>query len=328
MDILIILSLALAIDLVLGEPPRATHPVVWMGKVIAFLERGGTNHRPLVQFIYGVGITLVATGLFVAPAYFLLFYLKSLNFVAYVIIGGVLLKSAFSLKGLRQAALKVKGLLTNEELNEARFALRSLVSRDAKNLPQPLLVSAAVESVAESTCDSFVAPLFYFLLLGVPGAIAYRIINTADTMIGYHGQWEYLGKFAARLDDVINFLPARLTALMIVIAAWLCQKDVSGSTAKPLQPSPEAKRQLSPVTGVMLRDHNKTQSPNAGWPMSAAAGGLGVQLEKTGHYKLGDNHYPLSPETIGASLQVMAVVALLWSLTCISVGVIRFVVTA
>jgi len=310
MDILIILSLALAIDLVLGEPPRAIHPVVWMGKVIAFLERGGTNHRPLVQFIYGVGITLVATGLFVAPAYFILFYLKSLNFVAYVIIGGVLLKSAFSLKGLRQAALKVKGLLTNEELNEARFALRSLVSRDAKNLPQPLLVSAAVESVAESTCDSFVAPLFYFLLLGVPGAIAYRIINTADTMIGYHGQWEYLGKFAARLDDVINFLPARLTALMIVIAAWLCQKDTSGAWR------------------VMLRDHDKTQSPNAGWPMSAAAGSLGVQLEKIGQYKLGDNHYPLSPATIGASLQVMAVVALLWSLTCISVGVIRFVVTA
>jgi len=129
-------------------------------------------------------------------------------------------------------------------------------------------------------------------------------------MIGYHGQWEYLGKFAARLDDVINFLPARLTALMIVIAAWLCQKDVSGAWR------------------VMLRDHNKTQSPNAGWPMSAAAGGLGVQLEKTGQYKLGDNHCPLSPTTIGASLQVMAVVALLWSLTCISVGVIRFVVTA
>jgi len=309
MDILIILSLALAIDLVLGEPPRAIHPVVWMGKVIAFLERGGINHRPLVQFIYGVGITLLATGLFVAPAYFILFYLKSFNFIAYVIVGGVLLKSTFSLRKLRQAALKVKGLLMNDELNEARFALRSLVSRDAKNLPQPLLVSAAVESVAESTCDSFVAPLFYFLLLGVPGAIAYRIVNTADTMIGYHGQWEYLGKFAARLDDVINFLPARLTALMIVIAAWLCQKDTSGAWR------------------VMLRDHNKTQSPNAGWAMSAAAGGLGVQLEKTRHYKLGDNHYPLSPETIGASLQVMAVVALLWSLICISVEVIRFVVT-
>jgi len=308
MDFLIILSLALTIDLVLGEPPRPIHPVVWMGKIIAFLERGGANRRPLVQFIYGVGITLVATGLFVAPTYFILFYLKSLNCVAYVIIGGVLLKPTFRLRELRQVAVKVKRLLMNDELNEARFTLRALVSRDTKNLPKPLLVSAAVESVAESTCDSFVAPLFYFLLLGVPGAIGYRIVNTADTMIGYHGQWEYLGKFAARLDDVISFIPARLTALMIVIAAWLCRKDRAGAWR------------------VMLRDHNKTQSPNAGWAMSATAGSLGVQLEKTGHYKLGDNHYPLSPETIGASLQVMVVVALLWSLTCILVGVIRFVV--
>jgi len=309
MDILIILSLALVIDLALGELPRPIHPVVWMGKVIAFLERGGTNHRPAVQFIYGAGLTLVATGLFVAPVYFILFYLKSLNSVAYVVIGGVLLKSTFSLKGLRQAALKVRGFLMNQELDEARFALRSLVSRDTKNLPPPLLASAAVESVAESTCDSFVAPLFYFLLLGVPGAIAYRVVNTVDTMIGYHGQWEYLGKFAARLDDVINFLPARFTALMIVIASWLCRKDVPGAWR------------------VMLRDHSKTQSPNAGWAMSAAAGSLGVQLEKVGHYKLGDNHYPLSPETIGASLQVMAAVALIWSLICISVEVIRFVIT-
>jgi adenosylcobinamide-phosphate synthase len=281
-----------------------------MGKVIAFLERGGTNHRPLVQFIYGAGITLVAIGLFVAPVYFILFYLKSLNFIAYVIVGGVLLKSTFSLKGLRQAALKVKGSLTNQELDEARFALRSLVSRDTKNLSQPLLVSATVESVAENTGDSFVAPLFYFLLLGVPGAIAYRMVNTIDTMIGYHGEWEYLGKFAARLDDVVNFIPARFTALMIVIAAWLCKKDVSGGWR------------------VMLGDHDKAPGPNAGWAMSAAAGSLGVQLEKIGHYQLGDNHYPLSPETIGASLQVMAVVALIWSLTCISVEVIRFVVTA
>lgn len=98
---------------------------------------------------------MLAIGLFVAPAYLILFYLKSLNFVAYAIIGGVLLKSTFSLKGLPQVALKVKGLLLNEDLNEARFALRSLVSRDTKNLPKPLLVSAAVESMAESTCRHF-----------------------------------------------------------------------------------------------------------------------------------------------------------------------------
>ncbi len=310
MDILIILSLALAIDLALGEPHRVLHPVVWMGKAASFLGKGAAGYPPVVQFLYGMGIVLVAVGLFVAPAYFMLLYLKGLSFVAYVIVGAVLLKTTFSLRGLRRAALSVRRLLREDKLAEARFELRSLVSRDTTNLDEGHLVSATVESVAENICDSFVAPLFYFLLLGVPGAVAYRVVNTFDTMIGYHGQWEYRGKFAARLDDVVNYLPARFTALLIVIAAWLCRKDISGAWR------------------VMLRDHNKTQSPNAGWTMSAAAGSLGVQLEKVGHYKLGDNHYRLSPETIGASLQVMGVVALVWSLVCISVEGVRFVLAA
>ena len=172
MDILIILSLALAIDLVLGEPPRVLHPVVWIGKVTSFLGKGAAGYPPVVQFFYGMGIVLVTLGLFVAPAYFLLLYLKGLSFVAYVIVGAVLLKTTFSLRGLRRAALSVRRLLREDKLTEARFELRSLVSRDTTNLDEGHLVSATVESVAENICDSFVAPLFYFLLLGVPGAVA------------------------------------------------------------------------------------------------------------------------------------------------------------
>lgn len=310
MDILIILSLALAIDLALGEPPRVIHPVVWMGKMASLLGKGAAGHSSRVQFLYGLGMVLITLGVFVVSAYFLLFYLKGLSFVAYVVVGAVLLKTTFSLRGLWRAARNVRRLLLENKLTEARFELRSLVSRDTTNLDEGHLVSATVESVAENSSDSFVAPLFYFLLFGVPGAVAYRVVNTFDTMIGYHGQWEYLGKFAARLDDVVNYLPARFTALMIVITAWMYRKDVSGACR------------------VMLRDHNKTQSPNAGWIMSAAAGSLGVQLEKVGHYKLGDNRYRLSPETIGASLQVMGAVALVWSLVCISVGGVCFVLTA
>ena len=125
----------------------------------------------------------------------------------------------FSIKGLRRAAFKIKNLLQDDDLDKTRFELRALVSRDTAGLPRPLLASAAVESVAEGTCDSLVAPLFYFLLLGVPGAIGYRVVNTLDAMIGYHGKYEYLGKFAARLDDVLNYIPARLAALLLVLAA-------------------------------------------------------------------------------------------------------------
>jgi len=309
-DILLILSIALVIDLALGEPPPAAHPVVWMGKVISFLKRGGIGRPPLVQFAYGSVMTLIIIGVFTAPAYFVLTYLKGLSFAAYVIVGGILLKSTFSLRQLRRAALEVKRLLLKEKLDEARLEIRSLVSRNTRGLPKPLLVSATVESVAENACDSFVAPLFYFLLLGVPGAVAYRVVNTLDAVVGYHGEYEYLGKFASKLDDVLNFIPARLTALLLVLATFLFRRDAKTSWQ------------------VALSDHSKTESPNAGWPMAALAGALNVQLEKVEHYKLGRAGARLIPETIDDALKLMLIAALTWALVCFIVGGICFVVTS
>ena len=137
MDILLILSIALVIDLALGEPPRLIHPVVWMGKVISLLEKGSIGRSPLAQSIYGIGIALVTIGLFTTPVYFILLYLKGISFVAYVILGAVLLKFTLSLRELRWVALKVKRLLLEEKLDEARFELRSLASRDAQGLSPP-----------------------------------------------------------------------------------------------------------------------------------------------------------------------------------------------
>lgn len=296
MDIIIILALALAIDLAAGEPPNSWHPVAWLGRLISS-STGWTLRRGRAgQLVFGAMIVLLTLGLVAVPLYFLLAYLQPLHWAIYGITAVVLLKFTFSLRGLRQAATEVRELLAGDNIAEARISLRSLVSRDTADLDESQVVSATVESVAENICDSFVAPLFYFLLLGVPGAVAYRIINTFDAMIGYHGEWEYSGKFAARLDDIANFIPARITALLIVLAAWIRKKDRSGAWK------------------IMLRDRRKTQSPNAGWTMGAIAGALGVQLEKTGCYKLGDNHYARSLNTIDASLQITSVVALIWSL--------------
>ena len=309
MEIIFILLIALAFDLAFSEPPNSWHPVAWLGKLISLDVKWAPQRGRLRQLIYGIGMVLVTLGLIVAPVYFLLVHLKEMNSVVYVIAAGFLLKFSFSLRGLRQAVGEVKGCLAQDNLAQACVSLRSLVSRDTSDLNQNQLTSAAVESAAENSCDSFVAPLFYFLLFGVPGAIAYRIVNTFDAMVGYHGEWEYLGKFAARLDDVINFVPARVTGLLIVLAAWICKKNVS-----------QAWR-------IMLRDHKKTQSPNAGWTMSAIAGALGVQLEKAGHYNLGDNHCSLSLDTIDASLQMIMVAAVIWSLLSILAEVIYFVAT-
>ncbi len=301
---------ALAIDLVLGEPPRVIHPVVWMGKVTSLWKKGGIGQRPVAQFIYGTGMVLVTIGLFTIPAYFILLHLKGISYMAYVIVGAILLKFTFSLRALRRAAVGIKRLLAEEKLDEARFELRSLVSRDTQGLPKPLLVSATVESVAENACDSFVAPLFYFLLLGVPGAIAYRVVNTLDAIIGYHQKYEYLGKFASRLDDVVNFIPARLTALLLVLAAFLSKRDARASWQ------------------VMLSDHSKTESPNAGWTMAAVAGALNMRLEKAGHYQLGNANVTPVPQVIDTALRLMGLAALVWVIICFAVGVSYVVVTS
>jgi len=309
MEILLMLFLALVIDIILGEPPNFIHPVAWMGKSTIFLEKIGVGQPPLAQFIYGTVMALFLVGLFTTAAFLILFYLKNLSVIAYVVIGAMLLKSTFSLKGLRKAALRVKSALVKDRLDEARYELRSLVSRDTQHLSKPLLVSAAVESVAESSCDSFVAPLFYFLLFGVPGAIAYRMVNTLDSMVGYHEQYEYLGKFSSRLDDILNFIPARLTALILVLASIFSGRGVRGSWE------------------VALNEHTKTESPNAGWTIAAMAGALNIRLKKTGQYKIGRPGSLLVPDTIDASLRLLAIAGLIWVTICFITGGIYFALT-
>ena len=131
-----------------------------------------------------------------------------------------------------------------------------------------------------------------------------------DSMVGYHGKYEYLGKFASRLDDILNYIPARLTALLLVLASFVSGRGARASWQ------------------VALSDHSKTESPNAGWPIAAVAGALRVRLEKEGHYALGNADSPLVPETIDASLQLVQITALVWAVICFAAGGIYFALTA
>ena len=302
MEFLLILALAIVIELIFGDPPNAYHPVAWIGRVIAFFEPFGLKGRRRYQLLYGLVMTLVITAFFTAAVFFLLFWLEGVNTVLYVVVAALLLKSTFSFRGLTRTALKIGRLIENNKLADARFELRALVSRDTTNLPPPRLASAIIESVAESTGDSFVSPLFFFLIFGVPGAFAFRIVSSFDSMIGYHGKYEYLGKFASRLDDVLNFIPARLAGLFIVLGAFLT--GVKGREAFK----------------TMRRDASKTESPNAGWPMAAMAGALDVQLEKLGQYRLGQGDAPLDLLTIKSSIKVWQAAAISWLIICFAVG--------
>lgn len=288
----VVLAIALAIDALLGEPPNAVHPVAWMGRLASRLVRLAPKHDPLGQLAAGALIALAVPGAFAAAAVLVVHALDAWPPVA-LAASVLLVKSTFAVRALGQAARAVRVELAARDLPAARDALRSLCSRDPSGLGEPQLVAATVESVAENASDSFVAPVFYYAIFGLPGAIAYRAVNTLDAMIGYRGRYEYLGKASARLDDVLNFIPARITAMLLLAAGFLCRHDVRSGWR------------------VLRRDGHTTESPNAGRPMAVMAGLLRVQLEKVGHYRLGDAGEPLAADTIDRAWRIVKVCAVL-----------------
>ncbi|MBI2830389.1 MAG: cobalamin biosynthesis protein CobD [Chloroflexi bacterium] len=273
----LILTLAALWDVVLGEPARF-HPVRGLGKLIEALEKMAPKRGKVAQFLFGAALAVILPLALAIGTYFLVINLRQTSAIAYIVVAVFLLKSTFAVKALAQEGLRICRRIEQAELPEARYELRSLVSRNTESLSRPLLASAAIESVGENVTDSFIAPWLAFVFFGLPGAVAYRTINTLDSMIGYHGKYEYLGKVSARLDDLLNIIPSRIAALLLIGASRVCRLN--------------ARRALS----TMWREHGKTESPNAGWTMSAMSGALGVRLEKVGHYTLGAGF--ASPETI------------------------------
>jgi len=280
-----VLATAVAVDLAVGDAPNPLHPVYWLGKLISLETRLAPRRGQVAQVVYGTAMVIATTGIVTAGVYFLLDYIRdadarAINTGLYIVVAGMLLKLSFSIRGLNRLARRVRASLEDGDRDEA------------------------MESVSESACDSFVAPLMYFAIFGVPGAVAYRVVNTFDSMMGYHGRFEYLGKFAARLDDLANLVPARLTALLIVVAAFICRRNPRRAWR------------------TMTRDSGKTESPNAGWPMSAAAGALGVQLEKEGCYSLGDPVERLTASTIVLALGLANTAIVFWAVVCLGVEVV------
>ncbi|HUU32614.1 MAG TPA: adenosylcobinamide-phosphate synthase CbiB [Vicinamibacterales bacterium] len=265
-------------DVLIGEPPNALHPVVWVGRLISALMGRRPHGRPQAEFAYGVLIVLVTAGSAAAAGLLLTLGLSHLPWWVALPIGAWVLKSAFSLRGLVRAGRDVQRALARDT-GEARTRLAALVSRSPEMEP-PLIVSATVESLAENLTDSVVSPLLYFVLFGLPGALAYRAINTMDAMMGYRDEREYVGKAAARTDDVANWVPTRIAALLIVAVAGL--------------------RGAAQAAWAALRtQHRPEYGPNKTLAIATMAGALGVQLKKPGAYALGTPTRPLTADVIG-----------------------------
>jgi len=290
---LLALLAALAIDHFLGEPPVRFHPVVWMGNYLHWagahvqslsrqaLASSATavDNEPPDLPVFALGALAWLWGMLLVGAaacaieQSLLAWLEPLRWTSLLLAAlllGMVLKPALAWAMLRaeaQAAELALSGLPDGSLARGRERLRFLVSREVSDLSEVQVRESVIESLAENLNDSVVAPIFWFAVLGLPGALIYRFANTADAMWGYPGvyrgrNWQWAGKWAARADDVLSWVPARITALLLALAA--------GSVSL---------RQL-------YRDAARTPSPNSGWPMAAMALALGCSLSKPQVYVL------------------------------------------
>ncbi|MDD2360649.1 MAG: adenosylcobinamide-phosphate synthase CbiB, partial [Syntrophaceticus schinkii] len=287
------LLLAVVLDLLVGDPQTPYHPVALAGALIAKGE--GLVYRegapPWRKRLAGIILVLFNVVLVYILSYLLLAELEKNLPLAAVIIGAIFLWCTFAVRSLDKAALQIFNLLEKGDLVQARKYAGMIVGRDTDNLDEAGITRAVVETVAENISDGITAPLFYFAIGGVPLALAYRMINTHDSMLGYKDErYCDFGWFAARLDDVANYLPARLTAFLLVICAWFLKLDWRAAIS------------------ITRRDRRKHPSPNSGYPEAAAAGALGIQLGGTNYYQgipserpqLGDSVRPLESSQITA----------------------------
>lgn len=287
------LLIALLIDRLIGkEPPIAIHPVCWMGNWLRFTSRRALKipaERRYVRLTAGAALIISGIALFAIPPLCLARALRSAPPFIEIIVTALLLKPLFTLSGLIRAGREIQSALAAGDLSEARrLTGYHLVSRDTSELSPDEVAGAVIESLSENLTDSFFSPLFYFCLGGLPAAAAYRLVNTADAMIGYRDEkWEWIGKFAARLDDVLNFVPARICALALGLAALMCGANGRGSFA------------------ALRHDRKRTASPNAGWTMSVTAGALGVVLRKDGCYVLNEGGGEADADDISRAIRLV-----------------------
>jgi adenosylcobinamide-phosphate synthase len=295
-DSALILLIALLIDAVFGEVQDRVHPTVWMGKVISFLKPRIRSSNPSREKAGGILLALCVMALFAVPTFAVLVLVRQfLGWIPYIIVAAILLKMTFAVKCMGKYTLPIAKALENGDVDEAKSFLHYIVRRDPSTLSERHVISAAVESIAESTTDGVTSPFFYFALFGVPGAVAYRVVNTLDSMVGYRDASHVnIGWFSANLDTIANYIPTRLTAAMMVVSAMLLGEDWRGSWR------------------IIHRDRHCMQSVNAGWTIAAMAGALSTQLEKPGYYKLGDDH-GLMPQHIRRTLRIMNLTVVLFA---------------
>jgi adenosylcobinamide-phosphate synthase len=297
---LVIIGFALLLDFKFGDPKNKYHPTAWIGTFLAKLTPITKNENSTVEKFGGVCIVVITSGLVISLLFTMniaisLITIDYVSLIISVIIGGLLLKSTIAIHGMEKHAKSVLESIDEKNLDVARNNLSMIVKRNTKNLDKNHIISGVLESISENTVDGITGPLFYYALFGLPGAFVYRIINTADSMIGYKTDiFKNVGWFAATCDSILNYIPSRLTGLVMIISAAILQNNWKESYK------------------IMIRDGKKTESPNAGYPMAALAGALETKFEKINHYKLGDGETILTKEHVYSAISIMKLTSILF----------------
>ncbi|HWR40046.1 MAG TPA: adenosylcobinamide-phosphate synthase CbiB [Patescibacteria group bacterium] len=309
--------LALIFDRLIGDPRWSAHPVVLIGNGIAWLEKGLRRPQDGATRKKWAGAVLVAVVLTVVYGITALILqgLALLHPWAAWGIGALLLSFAISPRSLAEAGQEIRDLMQQDNLEQARFKVGWIVGRDTASLSTGEISRATVETVAENIVDGIISPLFYAVIGGVPLAFLYRAVNTMDSMVGYKNEkYQDFGMVAARVDDVFNYIPARITGVLLLASAWLLRRDAGGAIR------------------MICRDAAKHPSPNSGISEAGVAGALGIRLGGLNYYGgaasqrayMGDETIPLAPVHIDQTISLMYTATWLFALAAVLWDVWRF----
>jgi len=303
---LFVITLAYIIDRIVGDPPSWPHPVKWMGSFISLLDKNW--NRGKARKWKGFAMVVLILFLVLLVTSFITFIAYRIHIVEGILMEGILISTTIAQKGLQDAAIEVYQPLQQHQLDKARKKLSYIVGRDTNQLNEREITRGAVETVAENTGDGVTAPMFWAFVGGAPLAFVYRAVNTCDSMVGYkNDRYHAFGFASAKLDDLMNWIPARLTGMLMI----LVNKHLQGSKKEAWQ--------------LLFRDAGNHPSPNSGWCEAAAAALLGVQLGGRNTYKgvvshralIGNSLRPLTSNDIIETIKILkrtslAFLLLLW----------------
>ncbi len=327
---IIILIAASILDILIGDPFGMFHPVVGIGKLISLTEKilrklipmgeereADQKNKRTAGIILVVVVCVITTGL----SFLIIWACGFAGWWLQAIFAFIMCYQMLAGKSLANAANGVYDALKTGSLKDSRYAVSMIVGRDTQALDEKGIIKATVETVAENTSDGIIAPMMFFLVLGIPGMYFYKAVNTMDSMVGYkNDKYRYFGTAAAKLDDVLNFVPARVSAVCMVLSAYICGLD--GKCA----------------WRTFLRDRKKHSSPNSAQTESVCAGALNVQLAGNANYFgqlyekpfIGDDIRPIEAEDIKRSIRLMYVssgILILGGIICEASMAVIFIAT-